>query len=973
MQSISDIPYYFLLKNELQAAKAQWTHSTTSKSTTKQHEGCGNNQETADAKISQNIEYKPFSSASTQTEDQINEAEASPSFEDLLSQLQREFCKLEQAACLAQTNDGAEMLALRQIINGSLGENWSLMVFENEKVRGELQELSNRIAAEKKNTELVNSDEEKITEIQDSEKYSTYVENMKNLSRSADTGQGKDLLENSSMGNLHFKVYDQDKILATFEMDKAKLLQYLDCHVQVSKIQRSKCQFDELDGTVGAFPESTLYSDICAVEEKELDGILQETLKDLVTAQKENKSVKKENDLLKTKSQSLQSALMHLNKLVELGAKDRFASHENGQTWVLTNFEDVEVEYRIGQGLGPENEESQDEVEVNVLKNLESFIRERNQINLILPSCNCSKVEQGSKETCMCASELETETELREGCFGRPCEHKDGKSHLADEAHTLNVLSQLQECKRHSCNLALKTDSPISQKGPAEKEDSKLNSELIVTKEKLVRLKAELTLSNVQTKNLGSQLSCLREDSSKLEAELSTIRRSPTRGLLPRSPSFNRYDETLRLEIELAEAKERIIDLQERLLSFHKEKSNLQKQLLNRKEELQRMGDELENNKEQILGYNKEMEKLKQDLKNSQVKDDSLKQTPDKYTEIPNKDKQPFDKIDEQGQSQKLRAEMSLLIQERNQLQRDLANANDERCRLESVEDLVQQLISVEDEKMKLKKCLKRWAVEASREEFIGRSLEPNVDEMNLSQTDDPKSALEEELEETTSENCLLRSEVETLKDYVLELEKQLHSAKFEISVNEAIKSKSNKKALAILLATVKCERSELKQSVDALFNDKEHLEEELMAFKVQSARVQRDLAMSGIEKECLEQELFALRKAVAKAQGKFPSVTQNSAPCGQLGDLLSDDVTSSPNGAGSENVRPRTCDGRKREKNKVIQQDNAPTSAKNEVPALVFGNKRRAPYQTRGAARRQVDKFSELTAKLHKLSQAKD
>ena len=117
-------------------------------------------------------------------------------------------------------------------------------------------------------------------------------------------------------------------------------------------------------------------------------------------------------------------------------------------------------------------------------------------------------------------------------------------------------------------NIMKEVESSVGRRR-SEGENTKLNADLNLAKEQLLKLKEDVTLSNLQTRNLGTQLSSLRENSNRLEAELSTMRKPRQ----PRSRSHSLSDETLRLEMELADSKQRIIDLQKKIIDVHNEKA----------------------------------------------------------------------------------------------------------------------------------------------------------------------------------------------------------------------------------------------------------------------------------------------------------------------------------------------------------------------------------------------------------------
>ncbi|KAJ7328534.1 hypothetical protein OS493_024450 [Desmophyllum pertusum] len=326
------------------------------------------------------------------------------------------------------------------------------------------------------------------------------------------------------------------------------------------------------------------------------------------------------------------------------------------------------------------------------------------------------------------------------------------------------------------------------QRAPNLKKNNKLNSELTRAKEQLVRLKAELTLSNVQTRHLGSQLSSLREDSTKLEAELSTAVRSSPKNSQQRRNSFSCYDETVRLEIELAEAKERIIDLQEKLLSIYKEKFALEEKIMS---------------------------------------------------------------LEEQRNS--------------------------------DMQDAGHELVTLEDEQLRLKCRLKKWAQNTPDEQHV------NAKTTTANKT--IENNFHKELRDLSAENFALQEETNALKETIAELECDLTALKLKVSIKDTMQEATvDKKAVATLLVSVKQERAELQKALDDVLMEKDDLGEELADIKIKYARIQREYAMTSMIKDDLELEVLSLKKA--NLTRGLSNLTQSSEECrSEMSDSSIDDL----------------------------------------------------------------------------------
>ena len=392
------------------------------------------------------------------------------------------------------------------------------------------------------------------------------------------------------------------------------------------------------------------------------------------------------------------------------------------------------------------------------------------------------------------------------------------------------------------------------KRAPNLKKNNKLNSELTRAKEQLVRLKAELTLSNVQTRHLGSQLSSLREDSTKLEAELSTAVRSSPKNSQQRRNSFSCYDETVRLEIELAEAKERIIDLQEKLLSIYKEKFALEEKIMSLEEQ--------RNSDMQDAGH-----EVQQFSRNTAEEQRSTKQ----------------EQLHDLEQTKELENKIDLLETEKAQLKRDLESTNADKSRLESIEYCVQQLVTLEDEQLRLKCRLKKWAQNAPDEQHV------NAKTTSANKT--IENNFHKELRDLSAENFALQEETNALKETIAELECDLTALKLKVSIKDTMQEATvDKKAVATLLVSVKQERAELQKALDDVLMEKDDLGEELADIKIKYARIQREYAMTSMIKDDLELEVLSLKKA-SLTRG-LSNLTQSSEECrSEMSDSSIDDL----------------------------------------------------------------------------------
>ena len=784
----------------------------------------------------------------------------------LLSSLHDDYSSsLEKAAYAAQTNDLDEISSLRAVINQRLGEEWSLVVLENAKMKSELDNIRGRIDEEKRSfeSELTNS---KLKEANGGE-------------TSADEDLFVDetiLIENEVANHMNEKrvleimIYDQDKVIAKFEMDKLELVKSL----QQYRADPSK-NHDVTDGNI----ESTIEMQQNGwLTKDDLGTVVKEQLHKLSTVQQENESLKSELDSLRSKYSFLEKENDDSNKLRE-NLEKNLKTLEEGEKKLAINIAEMREKCSKLEGrlalLSTENNELKEKLlevehklfttqqardaitEQNIAleesmrdrqENIECELASEREQKMILEKKLLTKTqefEEGKnllklKESCLSKVEAElaeTKANYEKLIQERLNEYELEKGSMLKEINSLRCLQGLP-----TLNLALNKES-VTQKQEAKsglisgekraqnKKNNKLNSELTRAKEQLVRLKAELTMSNMQTRNLGTQLSSLREDSTKLEAELSTVRVSP-RNSRQRRNSFTYYDETVRLEIELAEAKEKIIDLQEKLLCIYKEKFVLEEKITNLERE--------------------------------------------RHADIQNGEKPFSSQYDQEHgfdleQTKELENKIDSLKAEKAQLKKDLESTNADRSRLEGIELCVQQLVSLEDEQLRLKSRLKKWAQNAA-------------DEQQMNETTTNASKMVEnnylnDLRELSAENCALQEETNHLKETIAELESDLAALKLKMSIKDITQeATADKKAVASLLVSVKQERAELQKALDDVLIEKGDLEEELSGIKMKHARLQREFAMTSMIKDDLELEVLSLKKA--NLTRGLSNLTQSSEEC---------------------------------------------------------------------------------------------
>ena len=807
---------------------------------------------------------------STQTEEIERDESATPSLSDhavksrdheilhgILSSLHGDYTSfLEKAAFAAQTNDMDDISSLRAVISQRLGEEWSLVILENARMKSELDNIRGRINEEKRSfeSELTKS---KLKEEKEGE---------------ARFQEDEEPNHAGDQKVLEIMIYDQNKVIAKLEMDKLEL---------VKGLQRYKASPNQPQGDVDVrFDNTCELQQEDSLTKDDLEIIVREKLHELSKVHQENESLKSELNSLRSKYNSLEkentSNGSGAREMLEQSLETSLSEMETNLATTVTpqmNEKCTELEEKLVVSTKENNEfkEKLTELEQKLCKiqqerdaikeqnsALEKLRREQQdtmESALALEREQKKKVEQQLQAKAREFEEGKTLLKLKENCLSKVeaelAESKESYEKLMQERlneYELEKDNMIKEINGLRClqglptlKLASNSESATlrheekgafvtAEKRTQNRKNNKLNSELTRAKEQLVRLKAELTMSNMQTRNLGTQLSSLREDSTKLEAELSTVRGFPTNSGQRRN-SFSCYDETVRLEIELAEAKEKIIDLQEKLLSIYKEKFALEEKLMSL--EGQRNTDA--ENSEKLCSTNPDHE-LDCDLE----------------------------------QTKGLELKIDLLEAERAKLKKDLENTNADRSRLEGIELCVQQLVSLEDEQLRLKSRLKKWAQNAADEQSVNEAKSTNkiVENSYLN-----------ELRELSAENCTLQVEANTLRETIAELESDLAALKLKVSIKDTTQeATADKKAVATLLVAVKQERAELQEALNDVLIGKEDLEEELSEIKMKYARLQREFAMISIIKDDLELEVLSLKRA--NLTRGLSNLTQSSEEC---------------------------------------------------------------------------------------------
>lgn len=712
---------------------------------------------------------------------------------------------LEKAAFAAQSNNVDDVSSLRAVINHRLGEEWSLAVLENARMKSELDDILGRINEEKRNL---------ASELADSKFQADEVNSMKEQlnAKGEDFADGlRVLMDENSWESIVKEKLDE---LSIVRQENEKLMNELDSSKrkysdpEKDKENANKMHEKELEDLFEREKQLTTnitqMNERCSSLEEQLSRSALENIKlkeQLRKLNMEASDVQQEKAEITDQKIALEESLQELQE----NAKREIAAVMEGKATLERQLQAKTQEFEEGKTL------------------------------LKLKDARLSKVE---------AELLETKAYYEELLQEKLDELEVDKQNMMKEINSLRCLQGLPALKKDSLQSKQEVKDGLKngENQVKSKKNNKLNSELTRAKEQLVRLKAELTLSNMQTRNLGSQLSSLREDSTKLEAELSTVRVSP-RNSGQRRASFSCYEETVRLEMELAEAKERIIDLQEKLLIIYKEKFALEEKI-----------SSLEG---QRNGHSENGERP--------------------YSA--NNDQEPFCDLEK---TKELESKIGLLEAEKERLQRELDDTNADKSRLESIEHCVQQLVSLEDEHLRVKDRLKKWATNSKDEQQLNE-IKVNVKKIT------EKSYLNE-LRVISGENLVLQEEVNSLRETIVQLESDLEALKFKLSFTDATQEVSlDKKTVATLLVSVKQERAELQAALNEVLIEKDNLDEELTEIKVKYANLQREFAMTSIVKDDLELEVLSLKKA-SLTRG-LSNLTQSSEECkSEMSDSSLDD-----------------------------------------------------------------------------------
>ncbi|XP_022791929.1 kinesin-like protein KIF15 [Stylophora pistillata] len=757
---------------------------------------------------------------------------------------------LEKAAFAAQSNNVDDVSSLRAVINHRLGEEWSLVVLENARMKSELDGILGRINEEKRNL---------VSELADWKFQAAEVNSMKEElnTKGEDFADGfkvpMDENENGSSDKLISKIdiYNQNEVIAELRMDE----------------QEDKGEPRREGSTAGDYWESIVKEKLGelsvvhreterheVIELDSLESKYSDPEKDQDNSnkirEKELRELLKRERQLTTNIMQLDEKCSSLEKQLGRSALENTKLKEQLRKLKI-KISDVEQEKAEITAQKIALEESSRELQQNAKREiavekertltLEKQLQAKTQefgegkALLKLKDARVSEVE---------AELLETKAYYKKLLQENSHEYEVDQQNMMKEINSLRCLQGLPTLKKDSVQSKQEVKGGLmnGENQAENKKDNKLNSELTRAKEQLVRLKAELTLSNMQTRNLGSQLSSLREDSTKLEAELSTVRVSP-RNSRQRRASFSFYEETVRLEMELAEAKEKIIDLQEKLLIIYKEKFALEEKIVS-----------LEGQRNVHLENGAKL-----------------------YSA--NDDHEPFCDLEK---TKVLKSKIGLLEAEKEQLKRELDNTNADKTRLESIEHCVQQLVSLEDEHLRVKDRLKKWAQNSTDEQQLNETRK-TVNKF-------PENSYFNELRVLSGENLVLQEEVSGLRETIAQLESDLAALKLKLSIADAAQDDSlDKKTVATLLVSVKQERAELQKALNDALIEKDDLDEELSEIKVKYAKLQREFAMTSIVKDDLELEVLSLKKA-SLARG-LSNLTQSSEDCkSEMSDSSVDD-----------------------------------------------------------------------------------
>ena len=799
---------------------------------------------------------------------------------------------LEKAASALQTNGLVDTSSLRAVINKRLGEEWSVLLLENAKMKSELGNIRARIDEEKKG--FLN--ELKALKMDEEEKGKSLLE-QKGVPK--DGVMPPDSAELPHRGSeqpaLEIKIYDNNKVIAKLEMDNLELAKGLQYRYN-SESRKS----DLKDGKTEIYSET--HSDNLPLTKGELEVIVKETLHELSTTQNENKTLRCDLESLRDRfislerryeeSNTVQLCLEEKVKRLEEEKRDLVAESEPLKEqcgkleehliqFTAENSQLKEELYSLECSLAEEQQEkeSMEKQKIGLEEKLrqervdsESEIAlEREQKNIYQTKCQEKTLEIEEERRLMkikenCLSKVENELSESKESYKKLQEFISNfeaeKDDMVKEINGLRRLQGLPTVKRTPNEKVLQADGRTGEfsgeKRAQIRKNNKLNSELTRAKEQLVRLKTELTLSNMQTRNLGTQLSSLREDSTRLEAELSTVRMSPDNSRKQRN-SFSYYDENVRLELELGESKERIIDLQEKLLTIYKEKFSLEEKIAVLEGQAKNSNQD---NGSTPLKEIEDKKKVVHEFINNAEKSCTT-QTPGGLHQ-------------EQGvnlpQIKVFEEKIDLLEAEKAQLQRDLEITNADKSRLEGIESIVQQLVKIDEDQKMLKSKLMAW-VKNEREEKV------------TSGTFHDYTRVDSDLIDFTADS--FKEEANILKETVAELRSNLAALELKVAMKESLQQNTlDKKAMATLLVSVKQERAELQTALEDVLTEKKGLEDELEEIKREYTNLQREYTSMRITKGNLELEILS-------------DLTQRSNECkSEKTDFAINDLLCSSNGS---------------------------------------------------------------------------
>ncbi|XP_048585259.1 kinesin-like protein KIN-7I isoform X3 [Nematostella vectensis] len=396
-------------------------------------------------------------------------------------------------------------------------------------------------------------------------------------------------------------------------------------------------------------------------------------------------------------------------------------------------------------------------------------------------------------------------------------------------------------------------------------EDNKLKNELMLAKEQLVRLKSELTSSNIQTTDIGSQLSCLRDESNKLEAELTSMKRAPQ--------ADDKSTATIHLEVELSDWKDQASSLQSEVAQLKKDKAAAMHKVIDSEEQMIQLRSRLYKTEDSLVRNQDTVKLLSKENTDLRVEIERLRSRLSVYASETAKEI-----VDGNGEGKAkcgvvTKTKWESMMEDKKKLQSEIEELSKDKLRLQDMQSLVRRLVSAEDEKINLKQKL-RLALENSKLPLESEDASPNIAINKDTVAHSVITVSEKQSEDLYVENMALRCEVDALKIYISNLENELKSLKFKLSVSETTNGNTSKKVLGTLLASAKHEREELRETLNEVYSEKEDTEEELNVERVKSAKLQRELVRVCKEKEEMDKELKRLQSE--EGEGSLIGVLRN-------------------------------------------------------------------------------------------------